>query len=522
MSIIDRREIAYVATVQGFDTAAAALDATDAAAAGAERSIAGAGDAATSAGAAFAGAEAKAAGLAGGLDDAGKAAKQNGNAIEAFEKRVGAVSKLLGGFGLLAIPGALSALADFATGLYGWTDAGKAAAAQAEATEGAIDAMVARLIAQADATRVATDTAWALVNAQVAQELSSKGLTTTTAEIIATQAEYAKVLRDLAIHKERNTGLDRFNERSGTAVAGAQTDLTLRAERLRGELVALNGTWEEQRAQLASAAGLLRQTTAEFDRQGGAVKATAATVATEVRSYADVLYDMLAPGNEAAAAGEAARAEELRRAGEAAVESSRMAWGGLADQRAAFHAASAERVQEARREAQAQAASAAAWAASGSAAIGAVAGLAEAVGVGAEVVAAIRVAEEIASAASEGAKAAASAAVYDIPGAIAHGAAAALHVAAAVKWGSDALGGGGGGGASKPATPAAAAPSPERTVSAGDRDRGGGGDAYYFSFQGQPLYTVAEMQDGIARALDASGYRRGAARVDVTRIQRRG
>lgn len=87
-----------------------------------------------------------------------------------------------------------------------------------------------------------------------------------------------------------------------------------------------------------------------------------------------------------------------------------------------------------------------AYASAGSAALSSLSGIAEMAGASAGALATIKIAENIANATEQGAKALAAGAIGNIPGAVAHGAAAAQHVAAAVKWGVDALGGSGGGG----------------------------------------------------------------------------
>lgn len=178
-------------------------------------------------------------------------------------------------------------------------------------------------------------------------------------------------------------------------------------------------------------------------------------------------------------------------------------------------AAAAEESGKRREEAAAKEASA--YAASAEAALGAAATLAEALGASAEVIAGINIAKEVAGAASEVAASAASAAVYDVPGAIAHGVAAAAHVAAAVKWGSDALGGGGGGGgaASAPSGGKKAAPATNKeTVSSGDRERNrpSAEPPLNLYFQGQPLETRTDIQDAVIIARREGYKRRGGAR----------
>lgn len=514
------REVAYKATVSGFDRAEKAIEDTD-------RALDGAVDGAGKAGTA--------------LKGAGDKAKAGGAGFEAFEKQIGGLNKLLTGFGAVGIPGAVMALLDLRETVIGWTDAGKAATAQAEATAGAVDSMVGKLKAQADATKVTTDATWAMINAQVAQELAGRGLTQTTAEIIEKQTAYAKVLRDLAIHKERNTGLDGFSQREGTAILGQQTLLAQRADQLRGELTELNATWEQQKAALASATTLLNTATSAIDRQGAAAKAARPDLlglldaidlgnlpALDLESVlggsgagfdADKLTtDLLGPVNDSAAA----MAEALA---DAYVTSGQQARDEIA-KLAADTAAAAAKIADS-------------WSDGPTAALEAFGQ-----GIAQQIAAAILLGDSVEEAAAraleglaaqafgemlfQGAMALAALGkgllTYDplaFAAAKAHAASAAAFgvIAGGAAIGASALGGGGGGRGEPPRALGDA--ERERTTSAG----GGGGGASMsttnnFNFAGQSLYTDRDVQRAVRAALKASEDAPGLPRPDLTKIGR--
>lgn len=141
------RKVAYEATVDGFDRAEAAITQTD-------KALDNAADGADEVADAFGKVGAEAGKAAAPLREAGEGVKKTGeeakkakSPIEAFEKGVGTLSKVLGGFGLLAIPGAIDGIVSLVTRVWEWTDAGKRATEMQEAQAAAVQKTVDKLLA---------------------------------------------------------------------------------------------------------------------------------------------------------------------------------------------------------------------------------------------------------------------------------------------------------------------------------------------------------------------------------------
>lgn len=141
------REVAYRATISGFDRAEKVIEDTD-------KALDGAADGADEAAQAFSKAGAAAGRAAGplnaagdGVKKAGEEAKKAANPLDAFEKGVGQLSKIVGGFGLVALPGAIDGVIALTERVWGWTDAGQEATRMQEAQAAAVQQTVDKLVA---------------------------------------------------------------------------------------------------------------------------------------------------------------------------------------------------------------------------------------------------------------------------------------------------------------------------------------------------------------------------------------
>lgn len=543
----------YEIKIDGADRAEKALDGVDGAARDAAKGMQAADGASEGLGAALdtAGREAAEAerafeAAARGAREAAKASDGAGEGVgglndkikgglagfDEMQGRLGQVANAMNLLSGVAIVGMVTGLRDSIQAVYESTEAGKAHKAQLEATSAAISSVVDWLKQQKSVTAATTAATWAKINADRAQQLVSGKLTELIQKQHDVQVEYASTLRELAILKERNLGLDGFSERMGTAIAGQQTILAQRAERLRDELIKLNAERENEQASLIAINREVERASRLLDKSRGnrgrdllEARRHAAAVREAEEAYFRLVERQASVQSGIRRRGAAVarqRAEEAQADQEHAEE----ALSTLSRLRAAYAAHAQAQVDEAARVAEAKAAEAAAWAQTGAAVISSAASTAEALGASAAVVAGLKIAENVARAAEEVALAVAAAAREDVKGAVVHGFAAAAHVAAAIKWGSDALGGGGGtastGGATAASAPAPPSSPPRDTVSAGDRQRNDlrGGDTYV-SFNGAPIHTRAEVQDTIIRAQDEAGKRRTRRRADLGRIDSR-
>lgn len=264
------RKVRYDIQVTGAVRAAEDIGRVDDAADDAARALDASGDAAAAAGRDYAKAGASARSLGDRFDDINDRAAKVGGRFGDVRSRLGEMEDAFMVFSGVAIAEMIGGLTEAAVRLYQWTDAGKAAKIAAEAQAAAIQAVVGKMASLSRVTRVATDDIFRLISAQIAQEAASKGLTETTAKIIEKQRTYADTLYELHRLKEQNLGLDRFNERSGTAIAGAQTILANRAKRLHDELVGLNTEFERQKTAMGGATQLIEGLTKAIEKAGAA------------------------------------------------------------------------------------------------------------------------------------------------------------------------------------------------------------------------------------------------------------
>lgn len=274
-----KRKVRYEIEVTGAVQAADAIGQVDGAATDAADALNDSGDAAAAAARDYAKAGAAARSLGDRFDGLNDRAAKVGGRFGDVRSRLGEIEDAFMVFSGVAIAEMVGGLTEAAVRLYEWTEAGKAAKVAAEAQAAAVEGVVGKMTALSRVTRVATDDIFRLISAQIAQETASKGLVETTGKILERQTEYAETLRDLARLKEQGLGLDTFNHRMGTAIAGQQTILAQRAKRLHDELAELNAQFEAQKGSLGSATQLIEGLTKTIDKAGAAAPALKAAAA---------------------------------------------------------------------------------------------------------------------------------------------------------------------------------------------------------------------------------------------------
>ena len=185
--------------------------------------------------AAKAGSSAKAFGE--GLTDSGEGARRGAAGLEAFEKRVGVVNKLLTGFGLLSIPAAITGIIDLGKRLWELTDAGKAQAAAAEAQKAALDALVSSLREVSDLTRISTEdlAGYALAHRQMT--ITEGKFKEALDERVELEAERREAVEAAA--KAEKAATDALSVRSRIG-AGAYATLRDRADEAQTEIAEIN------------------------------------------------------------------------------------------------------------------------------------------------------------------------------------------------------------------------------------------------------------------------------------------
>lgn len=160
------------------------------------------------------------------------------------------------------------------------------------------------------------------------------------------------------------------------------------------------------------------------------------------------------------------------------------------------------------------------------ASLGAVDGFMEAFGAGEKARAGIKVGVNLAQSVEEGAKSYAAFASGNAGSGVAHAAAAAGHVAAAIQWGKVAGGGGGGasaGGGGAGGGGGAARNTDRQTLRAGQPDQGAGApveQTIVMQFGGQPLHTVREIENTVGERLGALSNRTGRPQYRLNRVSR--
>lgn len=249
-------------------------------------------------------AEGGAKGLDGGLQGVNERVKTGLQGFDEMQGRLGQFTNALNLLSGVAIVGMITGIRDSVTALYEYTEAGQAAKVADEARTTAISGVVDWLKQQKTITEQTTAATWAKINADRAQAVSSERLSKVITESYDVQTEYAKVLRELAILKEKNIGLDGFSERSGTGVKGAQTLLTERAERLRTKLVELNDEREREQARLVAinqlvddASKTLDKSATSFDESTAAVVRSEAAIDAATQSWMELGRVMQETGN---------------------------------------------------------------------------------------------------------------------------------------------------------------------------------------------------------------------------------
>ncbi|MEZ4436666.1 MAG: hypothetical protein R3F65_30055 [bacterium] len=486
MSII--RRVEYPVRVTGADRAARDLDELDRAADGAATGLDRSGDAAREAAREYAAAEGKARRL-------GAEVKTSGGAVERFERRMGSLSKIVGGFGLMALPGAIMGVVELTKSVWGWTEAGKEATRVQEAQAAAVAATVERLVAmEAMITSVSSADLVAYTRAEREQTRIKAALT----EAIEAQLEAEDKLR--------------------RGRAASSRSLMKEASE---ELAAATGRVDALREAYARVNTVVR----DFDdrRVMESAEAARARIA-EAAKTADAAATAREKAADAAARAAEKRARETQRSIAEGVKTSMAAMDAFVEQSGPETDAAdvRERLRQQHELAEAHR----------------------------------EVSEEIKRAAAEAARAweapmravadlgrglaqAAVAAIFSGIAALAQGtwppnpvalAAAGEHFTsaavfagiAAVSGLAGAAMGGGGGGVGEPSPAAQAAPAGDGTVAAGDRTRGGGATVVNLNLAGQPFETRSDIHDAIVTGIDIASRRRGRPRANVAAIQRRG
>lgn len=207
------------------------------------------------------------------FDEANRRAADFGGRFGDVRSRLGEIEDAFKVFSGLALFELGSALVEGAKQIAEWTDAGKAAKIQAEATSAAINGMVGKLKSLTNAANVGRDALFGLINAQIQQEVASKGLVETTAKIVDVQKRYAIALRELGIAEN-----DASKNKYGYDESAVQLRSTVKS--LQDELIKLNQEFDQQKASIGVANKLIETATKTIEKQGKVAKAAALNVKT--------------------------------------------------------------------------------------------------------------------------------------------------------------------------------------------------------------------------------------------------